>query len=393
MQNLDTMSKFGWLPAFEGEETLFSWAAKTNLTRGVSARRTSSELFGNLRAARMHSALSGLHHLCRVTDGLLGTPAELVSTRTSLAGYLPFMPPSEREALVHAFADGDCGVGDLLLGHRASKLPGAQFLRYCLTCAVSDKKRLGYCRWLLVHQLPAVWVCPVHNEELIELPGTATVWQLPSDTEAPNAYRVPDGFLDVLSRFASISCAAYRLGDVHPACLRDAAIERACSIGLVPNPRRLSAEDVFNAFRQSRVGAWTARYEPLKLLATRDDWIVSLLRGRTADNPVKWAIVWAFLWENASKAQSLEAFRQAATGQPAPDDPSQLELWPRSGLAMKLCIERVERALAQFQTLTQAARALGITYKVLSRWISESPGLRENWLARSRRRRSPTSID
>lgn len=377
------MSIFGWLPAFEGEETLFSWAAKINLASGSSAHRTSIKLFGSVRAARMHSALSGLNHLCEVTEGLLGTPRELISTRTSLAGYLPFMCEAAQDALIQAFADGKCSDGDLRLGHRASKLPGSQVLRYCATCAAADKINFGYSRWLVMHQLPAVWTCPMHAEELIELPGTTTVWQLPGDREPRAEYRISGDFPDVLARLTAISCSAYRLGRVQSDCLRDKAVERCCSVGLVSNPRRLSANEVTHEFRKTRVGAWTIHYKPLQLLATREDWIVSLLRGRTADHPIKWAIVWAFLWEDASIEEMLEDFHLAATGQLMPSANTQLDLWAQGGhLAMKLCIERVQAALTKFDSLKNVALALGITYDILSGWISENPELRRDWLAR-----------
>lgn len=388
------MSIFGWLPAFEGEETLFSWAAKINLASGSSAHRTSIKLFGSVRAARMHSALSGLNHLCEVTEGLLGTPRELISTRTSLAGYLPYMCQATQDAIVQAFTDGKCSDGDLRLGHRASKLPGPQFLRYCATCAAADKMKLGYSRWLIVHQLPAVWTCPFHAEELIELPGTTTVWQLPGDHELRPEYRISGDFPDVLAKLTAISCAAYRLGLVRSDFLRDKAIERCCSVGLVSNPRRLSASKVTDVFRKTRVGAWAVHYKPLHLLATREDWIVSLLRGRTADHPIKWAIVWAFLWECATTEEMLEAFHLAATGQLTPSANTQFDLWPQSeNLAMKPCIERVQSALMQFDSLKKAALALGITYDVLSRWISENPQLKHDWLARLHNDRRQLAIE
>lgn len=388
------MTSLGWLPAFEGMETLFSWASKTHLAGAQSARTISLQLFGNLRAARMHSTVCHIGHLTRVTGGLLGSPEELLSKRTSLAGFLPFMTEARRFATLRALIDGSGAEASLRLGLRASRLPALEALRYCASCAKNDLHDFGYSRWHVVHQLPAVWICPEHQEELVELSATAFAWQLAGEHPLNRPQFVPRGNIDTLGVMAAIMVSAYRLGSVNSDGLREAALARCCTVGLVVNPRRLSAQSINDAFRATPLFRWISAYGPLRALAGDQEWMVSLLRCRTADHPVKWAIIWAFLWQHASRKTAVEAFVAAAGSQSTIDSGSQLDLWPQADrVAMRLCLARVEDAMSKWNTLEEVQKCLGITYQVLSRWIAENPSLRERWSLRLRDSHRSMAVD
>lgn len=381
----------GLLPSWEPGETLYSWASKTHLLVARSARSFSNALFGSLRACRAHGVPPHLTRFVELTSGRLGSAQDILAKRTVLGGHLPFLEESRRSAVIAALVAGDGARANLYLGLRASKMPSTHPLRFCEVCAAEDRATLGYARWQVVHQLPAVWMCDAHSTTLVEFNGVASAWELPGERKVPSVSQIPAGHQEALLRLAAVSMAGHGLVGVNVGGLRRASLQRLCELGLVANPARLSAMTLHNEFCSSAAGAWIAAYEPLKHLRRDGDWVASLLRARHASHPTKWALIWAWLWADRSAAEVGVLFRRAALD--AATSNGQLALWPehaREDLSASLL--RVEAAMAGATTMDEVRRKVGVKYLVLNRWLKEFPHLQEFWDALQVQRRSEVAV-
>ncbi|MEQ1684280.1 MAG: TniQ family protein [Burkholderiaceae bacterium] len=383
--------RLGMLPSWELGETLYSWASKTHLILARSARSSSNALFGSLRACRAHDVPPRLARFVELTNGRLGSAQDILAKRTVLGGHLPFLEESRRSAVVAALVAGEGARANLHLGLRASKMPSTHPLRFCETCAAEDRATLGYARWQVVHQLPAVWMCESHLTTLVEFGGVARAWELPGDRKVDAASRISAGHDETLLRMAAVCTAAHGLGVVNAGGLRRASLEKLCELGLVGNPARLSAATLHDEFCSSLAGAWVAAYEPLKHLHKDGEWVASLLRARSASHPTKWALVWAWLWADLSAAEVGISFRQAALD--AATSKGQLALWPEHGREdLGASLLRVEEAMTGATTMDEVRGKVGVKHFVLSRWLKEFPHLQEFWDARQVQRRREIAV-
>lgn len=379
------------LPSWEPGETLYSWASKTHLLLARSARSSSNALFGSLRACRAHDVPPRLARFVELTNGRLGSAQAILSTRTVLGGHLPFLEEARRSAAIAALVAGDGARANLHLGLRASKMPSTHPLRFCEVCAAEDRATLGYARWRLVHQLPAVWMCDAHSTTLVEFKGVAGAWELPGDRKVLATSRIPVGHEETLLRMAAVGVAGHGLGSVSVGGLRRASLQRLCELGLVGNPARLSAATLHDEFCSSPAGTWVAAYEPLRHLREDGEWVSSLLRARSASHPTKWALIWAWLWPDRSAAEVGTSFRQAALD--AATSKGQLALWPEHGREdLGASLLRVEEAMTGATTMDEVRGKVGVKHFVLSRWLKEFPHLQEFWDALQVQRRREIAV-
>ncbi len=74
-----------------------------------------------------------------------------------------FLDPQEAQSLRDFMLHGNRFPGRLYLGvHRR---------RFCAQCVSDDESRLGFAYWRNIHLSPLVFVCPIHEEQLIEWTG------------------------------------------------------------------------------------------------------------------------------------------------------------------------------------------------------------------------------
>lgn len=349
-------------------------------------------MFGNYRASTAYDVPSGLDFLERATAGRLGASRCIVESRTSVAGQLPFLPAPRREASVDAFVAGASALGSRLLALRARGLPVAR-LRFCRTCAEQDSVRFGYARWLLSHQLEGTWRCFIHACALTEIVGRPSAWLLP-----PWRQIIPElpwsKFASALDRAAIVSSTALELGAVDSEGLRRTALARLTESRLVANPSRMSATDLINAFDRSQIGVWARQYDPLKSLLTQPMWIVSLLQGRGASHPLKWSLIWAWLWEDDQLSDVRASFRTASAGVPERDSKQQLHLFSEGEAAHRTHLRTlVVRAMESSATLRGTAHSLGVSEQVVRQLLSQDPATRMRWELRLWEVRKQKAID
>ena len=87
---------------------------------------------------------------------------ELIKAHTLFPFYSAFLPP-KRANLVFESMKGDIGHSvHNRLGIMASSISTDRRLKYCRECFDVDKNRWGEPYWHRVHQVPGIYMCPIH---------------------------------------------------------------------------------------------------------------------------------------------------------------------------------------------------------------------------------------
>lgn len=91
-----------------------------------------------------------------------------IGEHTLLPFYCPFLPAERLRRLLEEMA-GENAVGIYYrFGFRKGSIKPARYLRYCPSCAMEDRIRVGETYWHRISQLPGVLMCPTHMIPLEE---------------------------------------------------------------------------------------------------------------------------------------------------------------------------------------------------------------------------------
>ena len=188
-----------WLP----DETLFSLASRYhNLACNATPDQTCAQLFGHKRIGCSHDFPARLRHFVTQTEGLLGSSTEITLQHSLLPFYLAFHPEYRCTNWLTNIEDGSAYLLKAELGILASRFGASHPLKACALCMCEDSRLHHVAYWHVQHQLPGVWVCPVHRCAL----QIATMkwrghnrfgWLLPTQTEwvvpqaEPNTEHLP----------------------------------------------------------------------------------------------------------------------------------------------------------------------------------------------------------
>ena len=188
-----------WLP----NETLFSLASRHHHIAGNSTPdQTCLQLFGDKRIGCSHDFPAGLRHFVAQTEGILGSSTGITIQHSILPFYLAFHPEFRCSKWLTNIADGSICTMKAELGILASRFGASHPLKACALCMCEDSRLHHVAYWHVQHQLPGVWVCPVHRCAL----QIATMkwrghnrfgWLLPTQTEwvvpqaEPNTEHLP----------------------------------------------------------------------------------------------------------------------------------------------------------------------------------------------------------
>lgn len=146
------------------DETLYSLCCRFHyISSNAVASRSAMQLFGHPRHGTQHDFASRINVFVQRTQGYFGTTArDIVNEHTILPFYLPWRTESQANIILQQLCEGNAGNVKSLLGLPSSRIRANHPLRFCLECMQSDRQRLGVAYWHLTHQLPGVWICPVH---------------------------------------------------------------------------------------------------------------------------------------------------------------------------------------------------------------------------------------
>ena len=371
------MPSLGALPSWAEGETLYSWACKTHLLLARSSRWSSMALFGSLRASRAHAFPTHVPHFAGVVGNRLGSIEDTLRDRTILGAHLSYLDRVRRVALLELVLTRNDARPTVMLGLQASKMATAHPPRFCKSCQTHDRQWLGYARWKIAHQLPGAWVCLEHCEPLIEIERPTAAWEMPGDRPDGVMRSAGSAEVSALLRVAAVSNTAFGLREIDLEGLRRASLRRLCEIEVVANPSRLSDIALEKAFSASDIGCWIAGQQDLSSLTCGGGWVVQTLRRKRTRNPLKWAVIWSWLWQSESPECATQSFRAAAAGQQV--HLGQMELWAPEDATTQSCIRRVTEAMSCSEDLEEVRRLVGVRHHVLTRWFREQPQLRSYW--------------
>ncbi|WP_174876046.1 TnsD family Tn7-like transposition protein [Vogesella oryzae] len=175
----------GWLP----DESLFSWASRFHwLSGNVQSVRTNRILFGHARSGSAHDLPGGLDHFVERSGGELGDVETILQWHTIAPVLLAFQPPEKIERAINQMRTSSPGMLKFLLGLVTAQFRANFPLKACPECMAHDYEEHQVAYWHRAHQLPGVWLCPVHGSVLLEAQRKANgvgrfEWVLPASAE------------------------------------------------------------------------------------------------------------------------------------------------------------------------------------------------------------------
>jgi hypothetical protein len=175
------------------DETLYSLASRYHrLSGSASTAVTCQRLFGHARGGLSSDFPSRISAFATRTGGVLGDATSILHSRTIVPAYLPFLSRVDANAAVSALCGAGINTLKQTLGLARARSKAGRRMKACAACMQDDQERWGTAYWHRTHQLPATWVCVVHDEALLEstVEGTGIAqhrWHLPS----PQYLRIP----------------------------------------------------------------------------------------------------------------------------------------------------------------------------------------------------------
>ena len=368
-----------FLPVFLPGETLYSLCARFHCMSGNRlASTTSHQLFGVRDAAMLHDFPAHLSTFEARTRGLLGNVESLSHNRTLLKFYAPYQPAKRIKAGVEALAGAGIDRLKFRLGLPSSRIGAAHPLKACVKCVREETDMYGGAYWHLLHQHPAVWICPKHSELLMRSTGKSRTlnklqWVLPhtmGDDDwkfLPSQLNHHSLLLTRLTKFAAgiLSCTKLEL---EPHSLRQSYLRGAKAAGWLTRTGNVRFRFVRQEFL--RLTAALVNIPEFCFIesvnGSSGGFLAKLLRNpRSHLHPVKHFLVKALLFEDWPNfwdcytemvEVSYKSTMAASTGSRAD---------PRVD-ALLMLVAAGEKSLAQ------AARDLDLPYDVARYWLKRA---------------------
>lgn len=131
------------------------------------SRQTNLALWGNNYGKKLFLP-DGIERIAAQIPQDTGLTAErFINENTIFPLLKPFLTQSKCDTLFAAMRFGDQNIYNLI-GFTRVFTKQHYFLRYCRQCFERDAELYGELYWHRVHQLPGVYVCPIHNTVTVE---------------------------------------------------------------------------------------------------------------------------------------------------------------------------------------------------------------------------------
>lgn len=173
-----------------------------------SSRQTNLALWGNTYGKKLFLP-DGIERIAAQIPQDTGLTAErFINENTIFPLLKPFITQNKCDALSNAMRFGDQNIYNFIGFVRVFTMQH-RFLRYCGQCIERDTALYGEPYWHRIHQLPGIYVCPIHNTATIESAVTPSDLRdgyhpLSSGTDsAPNVYEA-----DVFAKLLDLTCDA-----------------------------------------------------------------------------------------------------------------------------------------------------------------------------------------
>ena len=173
------MKKFLFFPTPYPDEILYSILCRYHVRSGIpNARQTNLELWGNIYGKKLHlpDAIESL--TAKIPQKTALTSEMLVKGSTAFPLLKPFLPESKCDELLRAMKFGNKKIYNIISFSKTFTMQHWR-LRFCPGCVLHDMEVYGEPYWHRVHQMPGIFICPMHNLATIE--SDATVDDLKRD--------------------------------------------------------------------------------------------------------------------------------------------------------------------------------------------------------------------
>lgn len=224
---------FGFFPNPRQDELLFGLLSRLSHILGVpAADRFVEACFGNAESGLYPTFPSRLSHLAALIPAEDWTFERLVQDHTQFPYFASFIDDGLRETLLAGMAGNwnrtTIGAWRTLL----LNIHWPRSLNFCPDCVESDLQEAGKSTWRRVHQLPGVFVCPMHGSGLrgLPLPNDPDIWPKLVDCPGDPAAGVPlkprlDGGMAMSVARNSLWLLTHPPREVSPLALRVAVWE------------------------------------------------------------------------------------------------------------------------------------------------------------------------
>ena len=387
-----------WLP----DETLFSICSRHHhLSKNYKSSSTCQQLFGHKLQGLAHDFPSRIDYLAAAAEGVLGSPDEIIYHHSILPFYLPLAQEQIKTSAIAAMRGEGIGHLKWNLGILTSRFRANHPLKACPKCLGEDVQNHRVAYWHRSHQLPGVWICPIHSERLLTSRIKSTgverfFWSLPNlnELESPFVPAEPNqaqsnASLLKLAR-SSISLASLpesflfdptRLQQCYLARLKDWGLVKES--GLQIKPRELGAQ------LSEHAQALRVTPELMALPNTVDEAIAfarKMIAPRTGTHPLRHLVWINWLFESWDQFfQAYENFSEDIAIEPdflppesAADNPKKTELirlLTNEGLSITAAAKRLEIDFG-----TAAAWATKAGMKVPARPSKMTPEIRDQMI-------------
>ncbi len=372
----DSCTPLTFFPDIKPDETLYSVCARYHYRSGYSdSATTSARLLGHIRGGKQHDLLVGIAKLSKLTEGAIPANEVTLRKRTVLRAYLPLMSTVRRAKVVDACLRS---TNSLLAKSYAGLSAGANTthsLRHCQECLEAQRTEHGFEFWLNAHQLPGVWVCPLHQRLLMFLPDRGKKRADWMQVGSNKLQELPPEAIAVAGRLARVSSAMQWLGSAERLNVDALAIMIRARLHSSRYARSdvKTSEHELNCFHQQEI-----RPLPLSGVShframTDASWISSCLRDERSSHPLKWAVLLSTTGD--ADFSTLSSHYRTATERLSQPELFEDSYRPRRARAP----EAAYAALTGPVTVADAARASGMRVSELEGWIRRDEMLAQHW--------------
>ena len=294
------MGQLDFCPQPFPDETLFSLVSRYHRLTGFREYRDTLELLFGTSTILPHSTFPRhLHAACAALFPEEGI-SFVIDQLTIFPYFRPFLSAWQVNKALAYLTGRQTGAIKTLLGMVASQVGAETLYRYCPVCLDSDRLQHGQAYWHRTHQLPGVWVCPLHHLTLFEVDSAWMAGQrrrlvLPDEAELQNhAAPLPVTYplRDSLDRLAQLSAQILHanLGVIPPQVWQLLYLQRAIDLGLALPSGRLHLGALHRYLMQTMMQLPIQREFRgcMTLSQELPSWLLMLLRKpRRALHPLK----------------------------------------------------------------------------------------------------------
>ena len=162
------MKLLTFFPTPYPDEILYSVLSRYHSWCGnPKARQTNISLWGNAYGKKLYLP-DGIENIAAQIPKSTNLSTEcFVKENTIFPILKPFLTQGKCGELQNAMMFGDLGIYNLISFSKVFAMRHRR-LRYCAGCARNDTEMYGEPYWHRIHQLPGVYVCPIHRAPTID---------------------------------------------------------------------------------------------------------------------------------------------------------------------------------------------------------------------------------